>query len=80
MTATTRASWPTTQAYLYAYREETPVGRALALHYPATNGDAPETCAVCYFYAGAGFTDLSPEPWPCPTVRALMPRPSVGQP
>lgn len=68
------ASWPTVDAYLYASKENTPTGRALALHYPATNGDAPDTCAVCYFYAGGRFTDITAEPWPCPTVRALMPQ------
>lgn len=71
-----RASWPTIDAYLYATKDDTPVARALALHYPATNGSAPDVCAVCYFYAGRPFADISPEPWPCPTVRALMPEPT----
>lgn len=66
------ASWPTVEAYLYAFREDSPVGNALALHYPAASGDAPETCAVCYGYAR--MVELVPEPWPCPTVRALLPR------
>lgn len=71
-----QASWPTGEAYLYAYKDDTPVGRVLALHYPASNAGGPDVCAVCYFYAGRGFTDITPEPWPCPTVRTLMPAPA----
>lgn len=62
----------TTDAYLAASREPTPVGRALAIHYPADNGEGPATCAVCYFWPGTGYVHLVAEAWPCPTVRALM--------
>jgi hypothetical protein len=68
----------TVEHYLYASHEDSPVGRALAIHYPATNGEAPSTCAVCYFWPGSPFRDVVAEPWPCPTVRALMPGPHEG--
>lgn len=61
-----------TDAYLAAANAETPTGKALAIHYPASNGDGPATCAVCYFWPGKGYPHLVAEAWPCQTVRALM--------
>lgn len=63
----------TTERYLAATKEDSTVGRALAIHYPATNGDGPPACAVCYFWPGSPFPTVAAEAWPCPTVRALMP-------
>ena len=65
----------TMEQYLAAYHDATPVGRALAIHYPATNGDGPAVCAVCYFWNGPKLPEIIAEPWPCPTVQALMPHP-----
>lgn len=66
----------TTEQYLAAAHQNSPTGRALAIHYEATNG----TCAVCYYWPGAPAVDVIGEPWPCPTVDALMgqPRPEVA--
>lgn len=52
-------------------KSEAAIARVRALHQPRPNG----TCAARCYNAG-----IAPEPWPCPTIRALdQPAPAATQ-